>query len=506
MGHLVFSKYTRPRLPNSLDSVRTAYKLPPISDHQNPAYLMFSKLKIEFIVSSLLLSTLALIAVNQFFLRSFEVNANNSSLLGCTDDREEGGKSEASATVVGNIFRLRYLLDTEAYVNAYVAISIAPDDDTQSDLSWVDSFEVTVRADSSEKEQILLHVRNFEPDISSNEDRTSLKYNEALLDVSNEFSTVTVNRNDFLVPTWWKQRYDVRGNAAKPSFTNVDCFEFNINRGAGQGEIDIVSIRCVGRWFEAATLYQRLLWMWMCMIFLIVIYRLLNLTKELNDKTASATQLLAHNNFLISESATYQELARRDPLTGLLNRYGLESELDVQSSKYYFNFTMILFDLDNFKEINDTLGHCYGDRVLFEIARIVKTKLNSNDLVARWGGDEFVILLHDRDVKEAVEFAEEVRRTVSMSDLNYSCSFGICTSEIENSFETTFRNADTALYDSKGNGRNKISVHQQSGDDQASDGLRKNGGRREMDQNISEVPTITLPSAELPMSGFSVYE
>jgi len=455
---------------------------------------MFTKFKKEILVFSLLLSTLTVIFANQFFERSFELNVDNFGQLAYADDQLEGGASEAYAEPLADVFRFEYQIDNAAFENAHSSLVLFPGEKFVSNMSWLDRVEIVIRSSNPDGVQVLFHVRDFERGISSLQDRTSLKYNEALLSVSNELETVTVKRDEFLVPTWWKQKYDVKGDATYPSFSNVDSFEFTVNSSAG--EIDVASIRCVGNWVDSATLNQCLLWMWLGGTLLGVIYRMSTLKKRLDCETASAKQLLMHNNLLISESATYHELARRDPLTGLLNRYGLEGEFEGRSSDYYFNYTMILFDLDHFKAINDNLGHCYGDRVLFDIARVVKSKLNKNDMVARWGGDEFLVILSDRDTKEAFEFAEEIRHAVSKSDLDYSCSFGICTSEVNKTFESTLCNADSALYDSKDNGRNSISVYQED-KRQSLDG---------QDDGEDEVPIITLVRAETPSTGFAIYE
>ena len=424
------------------------------------------------------------------------MSVNNFGHLAYGDDQFEGGASESYAEALADVFRFAYRIDNAAYENSFSSFVLFPGEEFKSNLSWINRVEIAIRSSKPEGEQVLFHVRGIEPGLTTLDDRTTLKYNETLLIVSDELKTITVSRDEFFVPSWWKQKYGVKGDATYPSFENVDSFEFTINNRAAEGEIEVASIRCVGNWVNSATLNQSLLWMWMGGTMLGIIFRMSTLKKKLDDETASVKQLLSHNNLLISETATYHELARRDPLTGLFNRYGLEGELEGRSSDYYFGYTMLLFDLDNFKAINDNFGHCYGDRVLFDIARVVKSKVNKNDMVARWGGDEFLVILSDRDAKEAFEFAEEIRHAISASDLDYSCSFGICTSEVNKSFESTLRDADSALYDSKDNGRDAISVYQKDSVQPA----------RVQDDGGDEVPIITLVRTEMPTTGFAIYE
>lgn len=486
------SKEPQPTLQNG----RLATKS--ISDPHPTLYrsacTMFSNFKKELIIVSLLLATLALIFSNKFVERSYEVTALNIRGLGCSDDGIAGGQSEAWGENTGDVIKFRYRVAGEAFQKNYSLISIYPEDGFQSDLSWVDKFQIKIRTNRPGGEQVRFYVRDFDPGISEEVDRPRIKYNETLLSLSNELETITVRRDEFHVPTWWKQEFAVKGKAARLSFDNVESFEFNTNN-AGEGEIEIASIRCLGNWINPATLNQSLLWMWMGGMLIGIIFRMLNLKKKLDDKTVRESHLVAHNNLLISESATYHELARRDPLTGLFNRYGLETELEELSSKYYFDYTMLLFDLDKFKEINDNRGHSYGDRVLFDVATIVRLMLGERDIVARWGGDEFLVMLNNRTAKQASDFAEEIRQSVSASDLVYSCSFGICKAEIDSDFESTFSKADSALYDSKNSGRNKVSSY------------REKGGRRASDHDTSAVvPEITLRLNEMPSGEFTIYE
>ena len=427
---------------------------------------------------------------NQFCVRSYELNTNNTGELATA----QGKDSEAAAEITGDVFKLSYLVPETTSRDSFSVIAISPDEDFQSDLSWVDRFEIKIRSNRLNGEHVSLYVRNFEPQVSVGDDSTSSKYNETLLSLSNKMETIAVKLDDFTVPTWWRKRFDVRGDAAHLSFDNVELFEFNVN-SAGEGEIEIASIRCLGNWINPATLNQGLLWTWMGGMLIGIIFRMLNLKKKLDDKTVRESHLVAHNNLLISESATYHELARRDPLTGLFNRYGLETELEELSSKDCFDYTMLLFDLDKFKEINDNRGHSYGDRVLFDVATIVRSMLGERDIVARWGGDEFLVMLNNRTAKQASDFAEEIRQSISTSDLVYSCSFGICKFEIDSDFESTFSKADSALYDSKNSGRNKVSSY------------RGKSGRRASDHDTSAVvPEITLLPNDLPTGEFTIYE
>jgi len=410
---------------------------------------MISKFTRELIVIGLLLVTLCLILANQFLVRSVELNVHNVSGVHATDDRNEGGKSKSAATIDGDVFRFEYATDSVSFPNPYTTISIHPNKGFGRNLSWFEDIRIKIRSNKPGGEQLLLQVRTFEPSITCDEDGASMKYNQALLKASNAMETVVVKRDEFHVPTWWRNSYSAKGDASYPSFKDIHRFEFSTLGDVGKGEFEIASINCTGHWIDTATLNQGLLWLWMSAALIRVITRVRELNKTVNEKTAVETELLQHNSLLESESATYQELARRDPLTGLFNRYGLEGKFEELSSAGEFPYTIILFDLDKFKQINDIHGHNYGDRVLFDVAKNVKSRTGDSDIVARLGGDEFLIVLNGQNKEQAADFAEEIRQEVLNSDLVYTCSFGISESEAGESFETTLGHADGSLYESK---------------------------------------------------------
>ncbi|WP_008308630.1 EAL domain-containing protein [Leptolyngbya sp. PCC 6406] len=159
-----------------------------------------------------------------------------------------------------------------------------------------------------------------------------------------------------------------------------------------------------------------------------------------------------------------------DALTGLPNRDWLARRLELELSQCQrydgFKFGLLMIDLDRFKAINDSLGHLIGDKLLIAVGNVLKTCVRDVDMVARWGGDEFVVFL-DRisDIKEAIQIAERIRD--SLSDpleieeklIFTSASIGILMgdSTYQNSNDV-FRDVDIALYRAKGAGRNRYEI------------------------------------------------
>jgi diguanylate cyclase (GGDEF)-like protein len=118
----------------------------------------------------------------------------------------------------------------------------------------------------------------------------------------------------------------------------------------------------------------------------------------------------------------------------------------------------VLLDLDRFKEINDSFGHAAGDVMLRAVSRLLTSLARQGDTVARWGGEEFVVVLPETDLAGAHRFAERLRRTIeaqSVGDMQTSTSCGVATMLPEDDVEELLHAADQALYQAKTNGRNR---------------------------------------------------
>ena len=153
------------------------------------------------------------------------------------------------------------------------------------------------------------------------------------------------------------------------------------------------------------------------------------------------------------------EVARTDPLTGLLNRRGLEEILNPESEEQDVlkqAFAVFMLDVDRFKRFNDQFGHLSADKVLEHLANILKAAVRNPDLVARYGGDEFVIIVPDVTADEAVQLAERLREQVARLGL-CTVSIGVTFSDRRDiSAKNILDLADTALLEAKQAGRNCV--------------------------------------------------
>lgn len=156
--------------------------------------------------------------------------------------------------------------------------------------------------------------------------------------------------------------------------------------------------------------------------------------------------------------------ANFDDLTGVLNRRSFSTETENKirySAKKRESITYVLFDVDHFKSINDTYGHLIGDKVLQNLTTIIKHFLQINDLFGRYGGDEFAVLLVDKNEQEATEIIKQIKQSIRpliVDDLvvHYTISMGVITTAPSNDtcLEDLYISCDKALYTAKRNGRN----------------------------------------------------
>jgi len=189
---------------------------------------------------------------------------------------------------------------------------------------------------------------------------------------------------------------------------------------------------------------------------------------SLSDKTDHHYTIVTFSEItsIVEEKRQYRHGAYTDVLTQIDNRARFNivfNEAMKQSKKDNSPLSIILLDIDNFKDINDVYGHQMGDKILKEFANFILKNIRFKDFFARWGGEEFVLLLSNTPLKSAKAIAENLRMLVQNHDFgvekNITCSFGVASNSNSDTEESLFERADKALYKAKNNGRNKVVMH-----------------------------------------------
>lgn len=171
-------------------------------------------------------------------------------------------------------------------------------------------------------------------------------------------------------------------------------------------------------------------------------------------------------NALLYQKALQNSL--RDPLTGIGNRAALDCSFEREiklAQRHRQKLSLLAIDIDHFKHVNDVLGHSAGDLVLQRVAQSLQQELRETDQVFRYGGEEFVVLLSNTDLNNAQLTAERLRTKIATTPIaldnseHIVCvSVGVSESTNDDSTQTLFKRADTALYHAKKNGRNRVEV------------------------------------------------
>jgi len=184
--------------------------------------------------------------------------------------------------------------------------------------------------------------------------------------------------------------------------------------------------------------------------------------RELNKRLKN----MEDESVLLRESAVKsRELALKDALTGIWNRQAFDEDIEkefVRWQRYQKPLSLIVWDIDFFKRVNDSYGHAAGDKVLKTIARLFKQETRDADFIARFGGEEFVGIFPETRLEDALSLANKIREKVQNSKFHYehkpvpiTASAGLATFLPNDTVETVFKRADAALYRAKEGGRNR---------------------------------------------------
>jgi diguanylate cyclase (GGDEF)-like protein len=183
--------------------------------------------------------------------------------------------------------------------------------------------------------------------------------------------------------------------------------------------------------------------------------------RRMNAELESIVQ--ARTQELQEKNRELEVLSVTDRLTGLFNRRKLDQILEeelIRSRRYAINFSVIIIDIDHFKHVNDTYGHGVGDTVLEGMAKIMRERTREADALARFGGEEFVMVCRHSGLAGSLTNAEKLREAIAAHDFpqvgHVTASFGVATCREDDDAASLLARADAALYQAKAAGRNRV--------------------------------------------------
>lgn len=175
-------------------------------------------------------------------------------------------------------------------------------------------------------------------------------------------------------------------------------------------------------------------------------------------------RVITHYNAKLKDmNRELEHLSKIDSLTGIANRHLLNNTFNkeiARAQRYHSKLSIIMIDVDHFKSINDDFGHSTGDHILKTVAHLMTSTIRANDMVGRWGGEEFLILCPETDLHGALQLAEGIRKKIAQFDFGISrsitVSLGVAEYQDNQPLEKFVKRADDALYGAKNDGRNKV--------------------------------------------------
>lgn len=350
-------------------------------------------------------------------------------------------------------------------INPYCSMQLdIVDQDAQGlDLSDYDKMTLWISY-TGDADSLRIYLRNRNPKYYKLGDITSTKYNVVEVPVDQLENGLTIDMKNINVADWWLSSRRIPLVLSQPEFDDVLFIEVQTGSQTRQGthQIQLERIEWEGAWLTQAALYKIIILIWIICIFSILLYRVIILNIELKRNQRYQNELVSINELLNLKNKRFEDLAKTDQLTGLLNRLGIREALydGMNNWKTYRHpFSFILIDIDHFKQLNDTYGHDTGDEVLQQVAQKLSANIRRTDFLARWGGEEFILVCANTSLTEAKVVSELLREKIASMEIakvgSITASFGVATMTSAD-LKTLFNDADKALYQAKAQGRNRV--------------------------------------------------
>ncbi len=335
------------------------------------------------------------------------------------------------------------------------------------DLTNYDRISLRLSVEGPSEPQMRFFIRNFNPAYSEPDQLTTLKPMEILFNASNTMATYTARLEQFNVASWWTNTSRLSLEHAGVEVDNVA--QISLATGGhmvpGHHKIVLESIELRGKTISDAQLRLIIIVIWITSIIGYMVIDTLVTRRQLILSKQQHLSLHKIKEALMLENQTFEKMAHHDALTGVLNRHGLRNAL-VDAAQlndpHLFPLSLAFIDIDYFKQLNDTHGHAVGDQVLKEMADLIRGLIKHEDLLTRWGGEEFLLILPGTAAAQASAVVQRVRE--AMAKYNWpgqqiTCSVGITEAIKGEDLSAAIERADHAMYRAKRNGRDRIEVN-----------------------------------------------
>lgn len=423
------------------------------------------RLYFEIILGLLLICTVFAITGEQQILEErLVINANSGMALNLYDDQENGGNSSIHLEDAKKMQWHCILRDSFAY--PFCGFEVLFDKERTHGIDLRHYNKIRLWLDYNGPSQtVRISLRNFDPRYSKKEILQSTKYNQIEFNVALLNGVAEFSLNDFFVANWWVLENKIPPQLSHPQFDNITIFEVQSGSGRplGKHQFRLHKVEFIGQALSTADWYLAIMVFWLGIILSFLAYRIIKLKDEVVIQRKRESELLEINDLLDTRGKALEIKAKTDPLTGAFNRLGIEEAISLglqEWHQYRKPLSLVMIDIDHFKQVNDQYGHDTGDAVLSNLSTMVQQHTRTQDLFARWGGEEFVLVCRNTDIESACAIAEKLRELIAHQtlhkDINITASFGVATLKTNGNLEQLFKAADTALYQAKAAGRNRV--------------------------------------------------
>ncbi len=405
---------------------------------------------------------------NQFGMnRHFVLDGNSDVTVRAIDDSSSGGKTISSIHREGS----RLVMNCEVrarsagpYCSLIFEIGRPPHG---VDLTGFDKVTVQVNSQGAElDQQVRLFLVNFNSAYSDPAQPSSAKVQELVYEPA-AHPRLSAKLSQFTVPSWWSMSHLVDVEHAGTELDNVVAVQ--VTTGApvtpGMHVITVDRIEFTGKRVPPATFRLGVISAWLLAAVACIALYAADARKALEASRHAKAALERLNAELHVETDAFKQVVKRDQLTGALNRHGLRDELSKAADRGdvgFFPLAIVLMDIDHFKRINDLHGHVVGDRVIKAISHVISGAIERDDILVRWGGEEFLLVFPGTAPMDALAIAERLRRAVAghawSAGLQVTGSFGVSEATVGEDLVDGIKRADEAMYLAKTNGRDRVEL------------------------------------------------
>jgi len=330
------------------------------------------------------------------------------------------------------------------------------------DLTSYDFMEIKLQY-TGPASRIRAYLRNFNPAYSDPNDLSTTQPMETTFATAEANQPVLLKLSDFALAHWWLMERKHRRHWSEPEKNNITSIGLDFVE-QGKHEVIVERITLIGKWIYTETLILIILSLWMTLFLIEGGIRFYGLYRAGQRDRTAIQALLERQRALEEQNKHLEALADTDPLTGVYNRAGLRSRVDSEKIRFgtLSGLGVLVLDLDHFKNLNDRYGHDMGDKVLKAFTSLLAMNLRTEDIFARMGGEEFMVVCRRQPLEGLRTFAEKLRSLATQctfngdDDLHISVSIGVAVVGEDEDFADAVRRADQALLRAKQNGRDRV--------------------------------------------------